>query len=148
MNKVEIGRKEIEEKLPHRERVLLLDRAEIYEDENGLVNAVGYRMVTHEDCVGHFPGFPIMRGVHRVEMIALTLGIAAQAQLEEGFLAFLVGIDEVRFPEVAKLGDEVRSEATITRRTSRLLEGKGVAFVGDKIVAKVGKITCLIARKP
>ena len=148
MTRIEIDHSQIEAQLPHRGRALLLDRAEIIQDESPLVQAIGYRIVTLVDCEGHFPGNPIMRGADRVDMIAQTLGIATQSRLPEGYLAYLVRIDGARFPDEAILGDEVRSEATITRQTRRWVEGKGRAFVGDRLVAEVEKISLIFARKP
>lgn len=136
-----LGREEIEKILPHRGRALLLDRVE-FDGEH----VVGYLTVREEHCEGHFPGFSIMRGIDRIEMIALTLGVAANAQLPEGQMAYLVGIGEAKFRGMVVLGNLVRSEVKITRQTSRMIKGEGKAFVGDKVVAEVQDIVAVIGK--
>lgn len=138
-----LERADIELILPHRGRALLLDRAEL--THNG---AVGYLTVREDITEGHFPGNPIMKGYDRAEMLVQTLGLAASTQLEGGYLAFLVKADGLRWPRLAILGNLVRAEAEITRRTRRIIEGKGEAFVGDKLVAAVSFISFVIARAP
>lgn len=84
----------------------------------------------------------------RVEMIALTLGVAAKSQLPEGRMAYLVSLGEARFPGMAGLGDLVRVEVKITRQTSRMIKGEGKAFVGHKIVAEVSEIVGIVGKIP
>lgn len=138
-----LEREEIEKILPHRGRALLLDKAEL---EKGSDKATGFLTVRDEHCEGHFPGSPIMRGVDRIEMIALTLGLAAQADLPPSYLPFLVGLDKIKFPDVAVLGDLVRTEAIITRKGSRIIKGQGEAYVGEKLIAEVGEIVLVIGQ--
>lgn len=134
---------EIEKILPHRGRALLLDKAEINKEQG---SAIGYLTVTAELCEGHFPGNPIMRGVDRIEMIALTLGLAACAELPGGFLPYLVSFDKVRFPGIVVAGDEIRAEAILNKISSRIIRGKGKAFVQDKLVAEVDNIVCVMGK--
>lgn len=134
---------EIEKILPHRGRALLLDKVEFDGDRT-----IGYLTVREEHCEGHFPGCPIMRGVDRVEMIALTLGVAANAQLPEGQMAYLVAVRGIKFRGMAVLGDLVRAEVKITRQTSRMIRGEGKAFVGDKVVAEVQDIVAVVGKIP
>ncbi len=136
-------RSEIEKILPHRDRALLLDRAEIDKEQG---SAIGYLTVTAEICEGHFPGNPIMRGVDRIEMIALTLGLAACARLPGGFLPCLVSFDKVRFPGIVVVGDEIRAEVILNKISGRIIRGRGKAFVHDKLVAEVDSIVCVVGK--
>lgn len=138
-----LEREEIEHILPHRGRALLLDRIEIDEGKS-----IGYLRIREEHCEGHIPGFPIFRGVDRIEMITLTLGVAVQSHLATGQMFYLAKIREARFPGIARLGDLVRAEVIITRRTNRRLEGSGKAFVGDQLITEVNKVTGVIRKIP
>lgn len=105
-----LNRKDIEAILPHRDRALLLDSAEITPD-----GAIGYLTVREDIVEGHFPEYPIMRGFDRAEMIVQTLGVAASTGLPEGHLPFLVRADGLSFRNQAVLGDLIRAEVAITR---------------------------------
>ena len=97
---------------------------------------------------GHFPEYPVMRGFDRAEMLIQTLGIGASTTLPEGHLAFLAKADGLSFRNPARLGDLVRAEVTITCRSSRIIEGRGRAFVGDKEVAEVASMSFVIGKIP
>ena len=134
-----LNRDEIEEILPHRGRALLLDKVDFDNEKT-----IGYLTVREEHCEGHFPGLPIMRGVDRIEMIALTLGVAAKTKLPEGYLSFLAKIGKTRFPAPARPGDIIRSEVIVTKVSKRIIQGSGKAFVGNQLVAEVSELTCII----
>ncbi len=140
---MEIDRQKIEQVLPHRDRALLLDRAEIGDEEN---RAAGYLLVTKEHCEGHFPGKPIMRGVDRIEMIVLVLGLAAYGKLPEGHLPYLISFGRARFPGKVFPGNEIRAEAFAAQISRRGIKGSGRAFVNDKLVAEVEEIVCLVGK--
>ena len=95
---MEIDRAGLEARLPHRGRALMLDGADFMRDETGnVIGAMGYRIVTEEDCEGHVPGHPTSRGTDRVEMITLTLGLAAQPDIASGYFPFFYELAEVDF---------------------------------------------------
>jgi len=146
---MEIDRAGLEARLPHRVRALMLDGADFMRDETGkVIGAMGYRIVTEADCEGHVPGNPISRAVDRVEMIALTLGLAAQLDLSAGYFPFYYEFGKARFPAKATVGDLIRTEAILTRHNRRLIEGSGKAFVDDKLIAEVEGIIYLTGKLP
>lgn len=136
-----LERGDIERILPHRDRWLLLDRAEVNKEDG---SAKGYLTINEDHCFGHFPGNPIMPGVLRIEFIAQTLGVVGMYGLPEGTGILLIGGERYKFRAPAKLGDLMIAEVKITKRMSRGLEGEGKAFVNGKLVAESYGITGLV----
>ena len=138
---------DLEAILPHRERALMIDRVET---ENG--KPVGYFTVTAEVCEGHFPGQPVMRGVDRIEMIGLMLGIAAlksgKIQIPEDHWPVLTDTGRSSFRGYVHPGDLVRLEVSLTKETRKYIEGNGKAFVGDNVVAEVEGVKIFVIPKP
>jgi 3-hydroxyacyl-[acyl-carrier-protein] dehydratase len=128
-----MGRREIEEILPHRDPFLLVD--EVLELVPG-ERAVARKTVTDEDCAGHFPGNPIMPGVKMVEALAQCGAVAVLAQPEnKGKLALFAGIDGVRFKRVVRPGDVLTLECDVEAVRGPVGKGKARASVdGDLAV--------------
>ena len=80
--KLQIGRRDIERILPHRDPFLLLDRLTGIDLAGELIT--GTRTVRRDDPVfeGHFPESPVYPGVLELEMIG-QLGLEATAAVPE-----------------------------------------------------------------
>jgi 3-hydroxyacyl-[acyl-carrier-protein] dehydratase len=128
-----MGRREIEEILPHRDPFLLVD--EVLELVPG-ERVVARKTVTDDDCAGHFPGNPIMPGVKMVEALAQCGAVAVLAQPEnKGKLALFAGIDDVRFKRVVRPGDVLTLECDVEAVRGPVGKGKARASVdGDLAV--------------
>ena len=138
-----LGRREIEEVLPHRDPFLLID--EIVELEPG-VRVVARKTVTEEDCAGHFPGNPIMPGVKMVEALAQTGAFAVLSQPEnQGKLALFAGIDDVRFKRIVRPGDELTLECSVETVRGPIGRGKARATVGGELAVR-GTLTFAVER--
>ncbi|MBD2863614.1 MULTISPECIES: 3-hydroxyacyl-ACP dehydratase FabZ [Paenibacillus] len=127
---------EIQETIPHRYPFLLVDR--ILEVEAG-VRAVGLKNVTVNEpfFAGHFPGYPVMPGVLIAEALAQVAGVAMlKVEANKGKIGLFAGIDGFRFREQVKPGDTLILEAEITRMKGSIAKCRGVAKVGEKIVAE------------
>ena len=128
------GKAQIEEILPHRDPFLLLD--EVLELEPGS-RVVARKVVTEEDCAGHFPGNPIMPGVKMVEALAQAGAVAVLVQEENrGKLALFAGIDDVRFKRIVEPGDELVYECRLETVRGPIGKGKATAHVGDQLAAR------------
>ena len=138
MKQIELNKKDIENLLPHREPMLLIDK---------LINIVPLKSATAIMYVkkngfyvqGHFPDQPVMPGVLIVE----AFGQAAAALTAHGIdpkeyankLVYLMGVDKARFrsPVIPDCKLELNIEAI--RSHGRVWKYKGEAFVDDKKMA-------------
>jgi 3-hydroxyacyl-[acyl-carrier-protein] dehydratase len=128
------GKAQIEEILPHRDPFLLLD--EVLELEPGS-RVVARKVVTEEDCAGHFPGNPIMPGVKMVEALAQAGAVAVLVQEENrGKLALFAGIDDVRFKRVVRPGEELTLECLLETVRGPIGRGKAKATVGGELAVR------------
>ena len=141
-----LDKQNIEGLLPHRDRALLVERVEI---EDG--KPIGYYTVTEDICEGHFPGLPVMRNGDRDDMIEQMLGLAASisegSTMPPGYVGVIVGKGETQYKNPARPGDEVRIQVELTRVTRKIIEGDGVAYVGDKEIANIKGIKALLVSK-
>ena len=124
----------IERVLPHRDPMLLIDEVlELVPGERVLAR----KTVTAEDCVGHFPGNPIMPGVKMVEALA-QCGAVAVLSLEEnrGKLALFAGIDDVRFKRIVRPGEVLILECNVEAVRGPVGRGKVKATVDGKLAVR------------
>jgi UDP-N-acetylglucosamine acyltransferase len=128
---------------------VLLDRL-CYRHPSLLVDAIaehepGKRLVAHKNVTvsedffqGHFPGVPLMPGVLMLE--TLTQVAAALLLDREGPMpmsrVYLHGVDGAKFRRQVVPGDRLRLEVTLTKTRKSLAKARGVAYVGDQIVAE------------
>ena len=145
-----LNKKEIENLLPHREPMLLIDELH---DIKKLASATGVVNVKKDSFFvqGHFPGQPVMPGVLTVE----SFGQAAAALTAHGLdkatyenkLVFLMGVDKARFrnPVIPDCKLELNIEAI--RSHGRVWKYKGEAFVEGKKMADAQWSATIVDRK-
>ena len=139
--------REIEQIIPHRYPLLLLDR--VVELEPGK-RAVALKNVTRNEWFfeGHFPRQPIMPGVLIVEALAQTGAVAAlSAEQFRGKLGLFAGIDGVRFRRQVIPGDQLRLEVTLDRIRGPIGKASAVAAVEGEIAAS-GTLTFAMVDSP
>ncbi len=125
-----MDRKEIENLLPHRNSMLLLDEAVRCGDEaEGLYRVKG----TEFFLDGHFPGSPIVPGVILCEIIAQTACVLLDGKLEEGMIPVYAGLDKVRFRSPVFPGDEFRTKCRITKSKGPFFFCEGEGYAGDRL---------------
>ena len=133
-----LNKKQIEELLPHREPMLLID--ELY-DIKKLESATGVVNVKKDSFFvqGHFPGQPVMPGVVIVE----SFGQAAAALTAHGLdkatyenkLVFLMGVEKARFRSPVIPDCKLILKIKAIRSHGRVWKYEGEAFVDDKKMA-------------
>jgi 3-hydroxyacyl-[acyl-carrier-protein] dehydratase len=131
-----LGRREIEQILPHRDPFLLLD--EIIELDPG-ARVVARKLVRDDEwyLAGHFPNRPIMPGVLMVEAMAQAGAVAAlSAEENRGKLALFAGIDDVRFKRIVVPGDELELTCELERVRGPVGRGKAKATVGGELAVR------------
>ena len=145
-----LNRKEIENLLPHREPMLLIDELvniKKLSSATGIVNVKKNSFFVQ----GHFPGQPVMPGVLIVE----AFGQAAAALTAHGIdkkvyenkLVFLMSVEKARFrsPVLPDCRLELNIEAI--RSHGRVWKYKAEAIVDDKRMADAQWSATIVDRK-
>jgi 3-hydroxyacyl-[acyl-carrier-protein] dehydratase len=145
---VEINIEEIQEFLPHRYPMLLVDRVtEIILGDR----IVAYKNITTNEpfFMGHFPGKQVMPGVLIVEAMAQASGILGFKTMnkkpEDGSIYYFVGADNLRFKRPAIPGDKLILNSRVITDKKGIWKFDCNAMVGNELVAKA---TILCADRP
>jgi UDP-N-acetylglucosamine acyltransferase len=135
----------------------LLDRL-CYRHPSLLVDVIaehepGRRLVAHKNVTvnedffqGHFPGVPLMPGVLMLETLTQ---VAAALLLEcEGPMpmsrVYLHGVNAAKFRKQVVPGDRLRLDVTLMNVRKSLAKARGLAYVGDQIVAEADLLFAVI----
>jgi len=127
---------EIKEIIMHRYPFLLVDN--LIDLQVGK-RAVGIKNVPSNEkfFLGHFPDDPVMPGVLIVEALAQVGAIAMLTKEgNKGRLGLLAGVNQCRFKNQVKAGDQLILEVEITRVKGSIGKGKGVASVNGYVVCE------------
>ena len=138
MSNKELNKKDIENLLPHREPMLLIDKlTKIIHLKSA--TAIVYVKKDSFYVQGHFPDQPVMPGVLIVE----SFGQAAAALTAHGLdkstyenkLVFLMGVEKARFRNPVIPDCKLILKIEAIRSHGRVWKYKGEAFVDDKKMA-------------
>ena len=145
-----LDKSQINELLPHREPMLLID--ELY-DIKKLTSATAIVYVKKDSFFvqGHFPGQPVMPGVLIVE----SFGQAAAALTAHGLdkstyedkLVFLMGVEKARFRNPVLPDCKLVLKIEAIRSHGRVWKYKGEAYVDNKKMADAQWAATIVDRK-
>lgn len=133
-----IGIKEIEQIIPHRGDMRMVDEIREYTD----TSAVGIKYVRDDEfwCAGHFPGNPIMPGVLQIEALAQTACYVAFKRLNDaernGTLGYFTTMEKIKFSHMVHPGDKLELHVELMMTKMHLYKFHGIAMVGGKKVAE------------
>jgi len=125
----------IMEFLPHRYPFLLVDR--ILEVDEGRI--VGLKNVTINEPFfqGHFPDEPVMPGVLVLEAMGQVAAMMIVLRPDmRGMVTYLTGVDKAKFRRPVCPGDQLITEAKVSRLRGRVGQVKAVARVNDDMAAE------------
>ena len=135
--------KEIMKIIPHRQPMLLVDRAEIVEEDK---KAVGFKGVTYNEpyFAGHFPQEPVMPGVLIMEAMAQTTAVLLLNKEEmRGKVGYYAGINKAKFRKKVVPGSMLRMEVEVIRQRGPLAVAYGKAYTDEGLAAE-GEMTFMI----
>ena len=135
--------------LPHRYPMLLVDRVESLDPQQGLV-AVKAVTINEGFFQGHFPDRPIMPGVLIVEALAQAAGVLAVESLGlagTGKLVYFMAIDGAKFRKPVEPGVLLRIEVDLVQNRGKVCKFAGRALVDGKVAAEAN-FTAMIADPP
>ncbi|MEN6521677.1 MAG: 3-hydroxyacyl-ACP dehydratase FabZ [Armatimonadota bacterium] len=133
--------------LPHRYPFLLVDKILKVE---GTKKIVGLKNVTinEEFFQGHFPGHAVMPGVLVIEAMAQVGGVLLLSLTgNTGKLAYLGGVDNMRFRKPVLPGDTLITEVELLKTRGTIGRVKAVSSVDNEVVAEGEFIFALVERK-
>ncbi|WP_439425239.1 3-hydroxyacyl-ACP dehydratase FabZ [Oenococcus alcoholitolerans] len=124
---------EIQQTLPHRYPMLLVDRVlELVPGEK--IVAQKNVTVNEEFFQGHFPSNPVMPGVLIVESLAQA-GAIALLKMDRfaGKTPYFGGVDKVKFRRMVRPGDVLKLEVKLVKLRDNIGSAKALATVdGEK----------------
>lgn len=129
---------QVRQLIPHRYPMLMIDAMEqIVPGES----AIGIKNVTVNEPFfqGHFPTQPVMPGVLIVEAMAQTSAALVSYTLGgtlEGKLVYFMTVDKAKFRQPVIPGNCLRIPVTKIRRRGPVWKFRGVALVGEEVVAE------------
>ncbi len=130
-----MGIEEIQQLLPHRYPMLMVDC--VLKLEENRIEAVKNVTVNEPYFQGHFPGHPIMPGVFQLEAMAQVAGLLMLKLGQSGpHLAYFMAADGVKWRKPVLPGDVLVIEAEITKARGKIGKAKGTCKVGGEIVSE------------
>lgn len=125
-----MDREAIQQIIPHRDKMLLIDDVTEVDGE-----AIGHYQVRGDEFFlqGHFPGNPIVPGVILCEIMAQSACVLLAGSLPPGTLPLYTGLDKVRFKSPVRPGDTIETRCRLTRSKGPFHFATGTVSVEDRL---------------
>jgi len=135
----------IQDLLPHRYPILLVDRILDYEP-GAWIRGVKNITITDPIFLGHFPQKAIFPGVLIVEAMAQTGGCLVLQDLPDrkSKLIYFMAIDKVKFRKPVVPGDQMVMQVEIITDKGRICKLRGVATVDGQKVAEAEFMSMMV----
>lgn len=132
---------EIKEILPHRDNMLLVEEAELV-DEN---TSIGKYTVKGDEFFlkGHFPGNPVVPGVMLCEMMAQSSCVIFK-DLVKGATPYFSKFSNVKFKNKVLPGDTLTSRCTLTKTRGVFCFISAKGYVEDKLCVEAEFAVALV----
>src|SRR5690554_8223522 len=144
---MELDIKQIMERLPHRQPMLLVDRVLEMVPGKSIV-AIKNVSINEPFFNGHFPHHPVMPGVLIIEALAQAAALFSfedsdAKPADKKMAYYLVGVDGARFRRPVVPGDQLRLESTADKISRAICKYSARATVDGQLVAEA-KLMCAI----
>jgi len=138
-----LNRAQLEELLPHRPPMLLLDKVtDIIPRKSG--NGVKRFLESDPWFAGHFPGRPVLPGIFAIEALAQTAAVVLLAEQpiarQPQGIGLLGKVNEMAFLQPIVPGDEIQFAIEVERIVGPFAFINGEATAGGKTYAS-GRLT-------
>ena len=127
-----LTREELMALLPHRDDMLLLDEAQVFQGR-----ACGKKRIRPDEFFlrGHFPESPVVPGVILCEILAQSVCVLLGKQGAR-CATLLTGLDQVRFKRPVRPGDLFTTSCEIEKSKGPFYWAKGSGYVGDELCVR------------
>jgi 3-hydroxyacyl-[acyl-carrier-protein] dehydratase len=134
---------EIEQAIPHRAPMLLIDRLVSLSDSN--IHCEKTFRDEEFFVQGHYPGFPIVPGVILCECVAQAGAILLSKRVAgQTGVPVLTRMNDVKFKQMVRPGDTIQIQVSLDEAVSNAFFLTGQARVGGKLAVRLS-FACALA---